>query len=469
MAVIQGFVIPIIVQKPQFGQSFQVPHRFSRHETRRQHGGIGCDHDLVRQAAFESELGYAEGPVLIGLVGVQIPEGALRNPPWHPVLAAVGDLDGHGFPGGFVQQRVSIGTLEKKRHQIFKHRPGPTEQHPAPADGPVGPVHGKPMIDGNVSPGDGDKTSQPRFAGQEIVKSVVQPSFRDIETDRKQPVFGMIKKTHVDRCRKPAYRLPEPLALRQRFAGQPFRGIEGSQDAIDPVPDAVRMFRRFLPDGLERVYAGDVSVGQVPKRWGMLKGPAKNRQDVRIEPGDVIRRLLRQNFDPGEIAIGDISPGRELAQDLAGPTGRAFLCLCGRVGFCRQLPHVILRPAQPAERIGDPRRRGFPGAQQGIQGSNIKTAGFLIADNLPQDFTGVAQPGKGFSVENRRPYQSLEPGIKRPQGPQQIAAVHGGNVARFQRRQGLNVVPIEQMALMPLQFIDRLHRPCQFAGNLIHG
>ena len=112
---------------------------------------------------------------ILNTLTIQIREGALRSPPRRPVLAAVGDLDRHGFPGGFVQQRAPIGALEKQQHQIFEHRPGPAEQRPASADGAVGPAHGKPMLDRNVSPGDGDKTSQPRFARQQIVKGSVQP------------------------------------------------------------------------------------------------------------------------------------------------------------------------------------------------------------------------------------------------------------------------------------------------------
>ncbi len=107
--------------------------------------------------------------VLIGLVDIQIPGGRLRNPPRHVVRAAVGDLDRHGFPCRFVEQRVCIGALEKKGHQVFEHRPGPTEQHPAPADGAVGPAHGKPMLGGNVPPGNGDETSEARFARQEVI------------------------------------------------------------------------------------------------------------------------------------------------------------------------------------------------------------------------------------------------------------------------------------------------------------
>ena len=100
---------------------------------------------------------------------------------------------------------------------------------------------------------------------------------------------------------------------------------------------------------------------------------------------------------------------------------------------------------------------------------SIQTGDLLFADDLSQDFSGVPQTRKGFAVQQRRLHERLKPLIQRPQGAKQVAAVHGGNVARLQGRQGLNVVPIEQMALMALQFPDRLHRPRQLLRDLVHG
>ena len=59
----------------------------------------------------------------------------------------------------------------------------------------------------------------------------------------------------------------------------------------------------LLPDRLEELDAGDVSVGEIEKRRRVMKSLAESRQGIRIQPGDLLLRLLIQDFDPGEITI----------------------------------------------------------------------------------------------------------------------------------------------------------------------
>ena len=182
-AEVHRFVIAVIVQQPQAGQSFQILHGLSRRKVQRQKGGIGRDDDLFLQAALQSELRYAKGLILIGLVEVQISKGRLRDPPRHTTLAAVGNVDRHRFPRRFIQERVLLGALENQRHQIFEQGPGPAEQHSAPTDCTVGSTHREPMLNRDIAPSDGDETPKPRLTRQEIVVGAIQAAFGNVVAD----------------------------------------------------------------------------------------------------------------------------------------------------------------------------------------------------------------------------------------------------------------------------------------------
>ena len=92
----------------------------------------------------------------------------------------------------------------------------------------------------------------------------------------------------------------------------------------------------------------------------------------------------------------------------------------------------------------------------------------LPFDDLFQDFPGVPQACKGFPIQDGALNQLVQSVLQGPEGTQQVSAVHGGHVAGFERDQGLNIVPVQQMALIALQFADRLHGMRQLFDDLIH-
>src|SRR4030043_2129217 len=116
-AEVYRFVVAVIAQQPQAGQSFQILHGLSRRNVQRQKGGIGRTDHLVLQAALQSELRYAKGLILIGLVEVQISKGRLRDPPRHTTLATVGNVDRPRFPSRPLPKRGPIVAVEKKTRQ----------------------------------------------------------------------------------------------------------------------------------------------------------------------------------------------------------------------------------------------------------------------------------------------------------------------------------------------------------------
>ena len=76
------------------------------------------------------------------------------------------------------------------------------------------------------------------------------------------------------------------------------------------------------------------------------------------------------------------------------------------------------------------------------------------AYDLFQDSAGVAKAGKGFTIQDRSVHQLVKPLLQCPQGTQQVAAVDIGDVARFQRNQGMDIVPVQEMPFIALQTAD---------------
>ncbi len=233
-AEIHRFEIAVLGQHTQVGQSFEVLHSLDRGDVQGQQGGIGSNHQLFLKAAFQAEDRYAEGLVLIGLLHVEVGKGRFGNAPWHMVAAAVSNLHCHRFPGRLIEQRIVVGTLEQQWHQVFKHGPGPAEQHPAPADSAVRPTHREPVIQGDISPGDGQKTGKPGLAGQQVVIGVIKAVHRDVIADGEQLAPGFIEKAHVHAGRQFMDISDQSFDHGQGFTGKPLADGKGGQDLVEP-------------------------------------------------------------------------------------------------------------------------------------------------------------------------------------------------------------------------------------------
>ena len=233
-AEIDGIVVPVTGEQPQRGQPPQVAHGFPRRETDREQGRIGGHDHLLLCLALQSQLGHAECPVLIDPVEIQVRKGRFRDPPRHPMPPRIFHLDGNGAPRSLVQERIRQGALKDQRHEVFEHRPRPAEENPAPTEGRVGAAQRKPVLEGNIPPGNRDKAAQSRLAGQQIVECPVAAALGHVVADGEQPALGIVEKTHVDLFRQGAAIGDEPFRETQDFTGEPARCGECLQHPVEP-------------------------------------------------------------------------------------------------------------------------------------------------------------------------------------------------------------------------------------------
>ena len=247
---IHGLVIAVIAKQAKAFQPFQIPHGLAGRHLQCQQCCIGGDDQLFLQTTLQAEGRNAEGLILIGLLQIQIGKGGFGNAPRHMLPLSVSNLDRHGLPDRLVQKRVGIGTLEQERHQILEHGSGPAEQHPLPADGPVRSVQGEPVLQRDIAPGDGDETSQPGLAGQQIIAGSVQTVGGDVVADGEQLALGVVEKPHIHACRQRADVGNQSLSRTQGLSRQPLRGGKGRKKAVEPGRKGCAGLRSLLPNGL---------------------------------------------------------------------------------------------------------------------------------------------------------------------------------------------------------------------------
>ncbi len=460
-AEIHRLEIAVFGQHTQPRQSLEVVHGLDRGDVQGEQGGIGSDHQFFLEAAFQAKDRHAEGLVLIGLLQVEVGKGRFGNAPRHTMAVAVLNLHRHRFPGRLVEERMVEGALEQQRHQVFKHGPGPAEQYPAPADGAVGPAHREPVLHGHIPPGDGEKTAEPGLAGQQVVIGAVQPVHRDVVADGEQLAFGLIEKAHVHARRQVMDIYDQLFGQRQGFTGQPLGGGKGGQDPVEPGLQQ-RMGRQgLLPDPPESRHRLYPPVGKVGERGGPGQVLTDGGEDRFPQRGQLRVAFLGQDLDPGEITLRDRQPGRSLLRQLSspgnGPRGR------------HNGVEIDRHPALQAELVDDGCRGTVPVAQQGLEDRQAGVAGPRLDQGEFEDFTGVGQAGEGPAAENRLVQQLAQALFENPQGTQEIAAVDGGDVTWFERGQGADVIPVEQMPLVTLQAGNAGHAGTQPVDDLVDG
>jgi len=180
---------------------------------------------------------------------------------------------------------------------------------PAPATGAVGPAHGKPVLHRDVARAMAIRLPSRASLARNRRKPVQAP-FGDIVANRKKPAVGVVEEAHVtdseSRRHASISRSPEasisPAAISTGHR-PPIRGRS--------TPQRIAVRVRLLADGLQGRDAGDVSMRQMNQR----RGAFQRRAEIRRRSGSRAANsasVFRSGFDPGQVAIRQLQPGRQL-------------------------------------------------------------------------------------------------------------------------------------------------------------
>ena len=158
---------------------------------------VGRDHDLVCQAAFQAKVRHAEVRVLIGIFQVADVIGGLPTRPRDAARLAELDLAAHRQPVGLVEQASGRRPHDQRWHQVFEHRTRPGHERRAVVDRRHGAAEAEPLARRHIAFGDGDKTGQPRFRGEQVVAIGVERAIRDEVADGQQLALGIAQEAEL--------------------------------------------------------------------------------------------------------------------------------------------------------------------------------------------------------------------------------------------------------------------------------
>ena len=163
------------------------------------------------------------------------------------------------------------------------------------------------------------------------------------------------------------------------------------------------------------------------------------------------RRPPAERLEQRPVPLGDLvglGPGRRVRRDLLQRRAQGL-------GVRRARPRRGRRagpgPASAARSGVELAQRG--GAVLAQRRGRVRVAR-QRRQRVGEDARGVEGAGAAAAAVRRRLRELAQPGGQRHQRAGQVAAVHGRDVARGERRQADRVVPVEQVALVALERLD---------------
>ena len=185
-SVVDRFVEAIPGFKAFSSESLEVQTRLLGGYHQRQRRGIGRNHQVLGEPAFEPQAGYTKGAVLVVEMHIDGIVATFRNAPRHIANFSILDLPGHSRLTGLVEQRVFVRRHHQERHQVFEHRATPRKQDRFSTGGREQTSQGEPALLRQLPLRNRYETGKPRFRSQEIVVTGVPSVFTDIVADSQQ-------------------------------------------------------------------------------------------------------------------------------------------------------------------------------------------------------------------------------------------------------------------------------------------
>ena len=175
-----------------------------------------------------------------------------------------------------------------------------------------------------------------------------------------------------------------------------------------------------------------------------------------------------ERVGPREHVVHRIDDGAGPEGDVAGGSGRVPLVdgarRLGKLTRERRQTRQDRRPWQA--RCGLPRRCREPAVRSALRPAAIvRVAGRARADRRSGSPRCRSAPRPAVACFCGSAVERGEPLSQREERRGQIAAVDGRDISGMKRRQRRRVVPIEEMALVPLQPFERRQRQVRAAGR----
>ena len=225
--VVDRIVVAERSQRTRFLETPEIPRGFRGVHHRGERGGVRSHHELVRQAALQTEARNPECLVLEVPQPVHEVERRLGDSPRNAAPPAVPDLMLHRHLARLVEERAGIGPHEEERHQIFEQGRAPRDErrdavrahHEAPEAEPVALRH--------VALGDGEEARETSLGGEQVVVGRVQSAgpadVGEPVADREELALAVVEEAEA-----------HPVRERLRPLGQARKPRGGGVQAFGP-------------------------------------------------------------------------------------------------------------------------------------------------------------------------------------------------------------------------------------------
>lgn len=220
--VINRFVETELPAKSQPMQPLQIATRRIRFDHQRHCAGVRRDHQILAQAALESEPRHSKGAVLVIALRIYRVVAGFGYAPGHIARHAIPDLRLHCAAHRAMQQRLRVAWHHQIRHQILEHRAAPRQQRRLAACIGQRAPEGEPALLRQPALRNRHEDSQTRFRSEQIVIPRIQAALVDVVADRQQLLRGAIKKVVVH-LRQAACDLRQLLKFLQTCRGPALR------------------------------------------------------------------------------------------------------------------------------------------------------------------------------------------------------------------------------------------------------
>ncbi|MNV22381.1 hypothetical protein D3C71_1133510 [compost metagenome] len=216
--VIDGLIEAELTTEAGGIQALQVLAGCFRRHHQRHHAGVRRNHQVLAQAALQTQAGHTEGAVLVVHARVHGVVAGLGDAPRNVVKRAVCNLRFHGVLRCLVQQRVRVARHHQLRHQVLEHRAAPRQQRRIAVDLGQQASECEPGFLRQLALGNGDETAQARFGGEQVIEATVQAMLVQVVADGQQMARTVIEEFIVHQ-RELSGPMRQLFELKDAYAG----------------------------------------------------------------------------------------------------------------------------------------------------------------------------------------------------------------------------------------------------------
>ena len=263
-------------------ETLKIAQDVERDKRRHQHGRVGRHDQIVGEPAFQPEPGDAKRPILIIALEILHVVRRFGDAPRHAPLQAVLHLSLDDGPVGLVEERAGICPHDQQRHEVLEHRGAPGEQRARGTGRRHGPSQFEPVLVGDLTGGDSDKTGEAGLGRQCVVVGAIQPPVGDAEANGEELPLAVEEKAELGFLDEVVGQLRQPDGAIDELLRICARSIDGGSQFGCVSAPLERRRRPGAPRNQRGQSRGRAWTGQPDLRFFDRRGPRCQELEISL-------------------------------------------------------------------------------------------------------------------------------------------------------------------------------------------